>query len=105
MSLGIELLCSAPSVAVWVWGSRAAVAAGVMEMGTMATASCDCGYATNVMLGGGIVNFKTLCLFPVLSRCGSSRRRGPSGAKNCPEMIRPSDDCNRAIRIRSAAGG
>lgn len=37
-------------------------------MGAMATANCDCGYSTGLLLGGGMANFETVCLFPIYCR-------------------------------------
>jgi hypothetical protein len=34
-------------------------------MGSLVTASCDCGYSVSLQLGGGMANFEALCLFPV----------------------------------------
>jgi predicted RNA-binding Zn-ribbon protein involved in translation (DUF1610 family) len=35
-------------------------------MGSAMTAQCKCGYKRSVMIGGGVSNFMTTCLFPVL---------------------------------------
>ena len=37
-------------------------------MGSSVRASCSCGYATEAMIGGGMMNFHNTCLFPAL--CG-----------------------------------
>ncbi len=37
-------------------------------MGAMARASCDCGYTTPLLLGGGMASFETVCLFPLYCR-------------------------------------
>src|SRR5438067_463723 len=37
-------------------------------MGDMATAHCERGYSTDLVLGGGMANFQTVCLFPVYCR-------------------------------------
>ena len=37
-------------------------------MGAMASASCSCGYSTELLLGGGMSDFETVCLFPIYCR-------------------------------------
>ncbi len=37
-------------------------------MGAMAQASCGCGYSGSIRLGGGMLNFETVCLFPIYCR-------------------------------------
>ena len=35
-------------------------------MGSSVKASCKCGYAESILIGGGMSNFKTTCYFPCL---------------------------------------
>ena len=37
-------------------------------MGDIATAHCECGYSIDLVLGGGMANFQTVCQFPVYCR-------------------------------------
>lgn len=37
-------------------------------MGSMVLASCDCGYSAEMPLGGGMMNFDSLCAFPAYCR-------------------------------------
>lgn len=40
-------------------------------MGTIVRAVCECGYAREMLCGGGMANFESVCLFPVYCRtCG-----------------------------------
>jgi hypothetical protein len=35
-------------------------------MGSEVTAQCECGVRANLLIGGGMANFKTVCAFPCL---------------------------------------
>ena len=35
-------------------------------MGSSVKAACECGYSSEAMIGGGMMNFMTTCLFPAI---------------------------------------
>src|SRR3954467_14049465 len=53
-------------------------------MGDMATARCECGYSADLILGGGMANFQTECLFPVY--CGVCRSLQCANLLDAPVM-------------------
>jgi hypothetical protein len=67
-------------------------------MGSSVKASCKCGYGESILIGGGMLNFKTTCLFPCLCEDCKEVVQGNLLAKRtkCPKCgktgIIPYDD-------------
>ena len=57
-------------------------------MGSSVNAQCDCGFqATNLLIGGGMMNFMTFCGFPIFCKACQDIRVANVLAKplDCPE--------------------
>lgn len=58
-------------------------------MGSIVMAECSCGLKTEIMIGGGMLNFQTPCYFPFLcEHCSAIVRVNMfSERKDCPQCM------------------